>query len=86
MMTVVTFGDSILDCGHYNAHGLTPGGLIVRNDDRLFPDFRGRDLASRGPARLEHLARDGATVYDLPMQAFDLAIEGPAVALVLNQA
>src|SRR5207248_1660995 len=45
--TLYTFGDSILDCGHYNAHGVTPGGLLVRNDDRLFPEFRGRDLATR---------------------------------------
>src|SRR5262249_29535088 len=82
MMTVITFGDSILDCGAYNEHGVTPGGLIVRNDDRRFPEFRGRDLISRGPARLDHRAVDGATVYDLPMQALDLAIEGPAVALV----
>jgi lysophospholipase L1-like esterase len=82
MMTVVTFGDSILDCGHYNAHGLTPGGLIVRNDDRLFPEFRGRDLTSRVPARLEHRARDGATIDGLAAQVRGLAVEGPAVALV----
>lgn len=82
MMTLYTFGDSVLDCGHYNAHGVTPGGLIVRNDDRLFPEFQGRDLASRGPARLEHRARDGATVEDLPVQALGLRVEGPSLALV----
>jgi hypothetical protein len=81
---VYTFGDSILDCGHYNAHGVTPGGLLVSNDDALFPEFRGRDLASRGPARLEHRARDGATVASLPAQARDLrpAPDEPGVALV----
>ena len=81
---VYTFGDSILDCGHYNAHGVMPGGLLVSNDDALFPEFRGRDLASRGPARLEHRARDGATVASLPAQARDLrpAPDEPGVALV----
>jgi acyl-CoA thioesterase-1 len=82
MVTLYTFGDSILDSGRYNAYGVTPGGLLVRNDDRLFPDFRGRDLSARGPARLEHRARDGATVRDLPAQARGLRVDGPAVALV----
>ena len=62
MLTLYAFGDSVLDCGRYNAVGLDPGRLLVRNDDRLFPEFRGRDLASRGPARLAHRALDGATV------------------------
>ena len=81
---VYTFGDSILDCGHYNAYGLTPGGLLVTNQDALFPEFRGRDLSSRGPARLEHRARDGATLASLPAQARGLAPSSgePAVALV----
>jgi hypothetical protein len=53
-LTLYTFGDSILDCGHYNAYGVHPGQLIVRNNDKLFPEFKGRDLQSRGPARLDH--------------------------------
>ena len=81
-MLVVTFGDSILDCGRYNEFGVTPGQLLIRNDDRLFPEFRGRDLLSRGPARLEHRARDGATVRGLPAQAQGLRVEGDAVALL----
>jgi acyl-CoA thioesterase I len=81
-MLVVTFGDSILDCGRYNQYGVHPGQLIVRNDDRLFPEFRGRDLRSRGNARLDHRARDGATVRGLPTQAQGLAVEGPGIALV----
>jgi acyl-CoA thioesterase-1 len=36
MLTVHTFGDSILDSGRYNNLGLTPGQLLVRNDDGLF--------------------------------------------------
>ena len=82
MLTVYTFGDSILDCGRYNEFGITPGQLLVRNDDRLFPEFRGQDLLSRGPARLEHRARDGATVRSLPAQAQGLVAEAPAVALL----
>ena len=82
MFTVVTFGDSILDCGRYNAYGVHPGQLLVRNDDRLFPDYRGRDLASDGAARLEHRARDGGRVDDLPRQAEGLRLRGDAVALI----
>lgn len=82
MTSVYTFGDSILDCGRYNPHGVHPGQLLARNDDRLFPEFRGQDLASHGPARLEHRAVDGATVGDLPAQARGLAVDGDGVALL----
>jgi hypothetical protein len=83
VFTLYTFGDSILDSGSYNELGLTPGALIVRNDDRLFPEFRGRDLSSRGPARLVHRACDGAIADDLMSQLSRLpAPEGDAAALV----
>ena len=82
MLTVVTLGDSVLDCGHYNEVGLDPGQLLVRNEDRLFPAFAGRDLSARGPTRLEHRARDGSTLDDLPRQALGLPVDGPAVALL----
>ena len=80
--TLYTFGDSILDCGRYNTFGVHPGQLLVRNDDKLFPEFRGRDLRSRGPARLEHRARDGATVAGFPSQAKGINPGGEAVALL----
>lgn len=82
MLTVYTFGDSILDCERYNERGVHPGQLLVANDDRLFPEFRGQDLRSRGPARLDHRARDGATVTGLPSQARGLSVAGDAVALL----
>ncbi len=82
MHTLLTFGDSILDCGHYNAHGVHPGALLVRNDDARFPEFAGRDLASRGPARLEHRAQDGATVDDLPRQLRGVERRERATALL----
>ena len=82
MLTVYTFGDSILDCQAYNAFGVHPGALIVRNDDALFPEFRGRDLQSHRPARLEHRALDGATVSELPAEARNIRPQGECVALV----
>lgn len=82
MRTVYTFGDSILDCGHYNQYGVHPGQLLVQNDDRLFPEFRGQDLVSHGPAQLVRRARDGATVDGLSAQARDLRVENEAVALL----
>jgi len=82
MVTLYTFGDSILDCARYNEFGVHPGQLLVQNDDRLFPEFQGQDLTSRGPARLEHRARDGATVDGLPSQAQGLRVEKRAIALI----
>ena len=82
MFTVVTFGDSILDCAGYNDHGVHPGQLIVRNDDRLFPAFAGRDLSSSAPARLDHLAQDGGRVEDLKRQTRGMEVSGATVALV----
>jgi hypothetical protein len=81
-LTVLTLGDSILDSGAYNIHGLTPGKLLVENDDRLFPEFVGRDLSSAGPVRLEHRAADGARVPDLFRQARGLQPNGPAIVLL----
>ncbi|MCC2674299.1 MAG: GDSL-like lipase/acylhydrolase [Ramlibacter sp.] len=83
LLSVHTFGDSILDCGHYNAHGVHPGQLLVQNDDRLFPDFRGQDLRSRQGGQLDHRAVDGATVEGLQRQLAGLrAPSVPAVALL----
>jgi lysophospholipase L1-like esterase len=78
---LVTLGDSVLDCARYNDRDLDPGRLIVRNDDVLFPEFIGRDLRSRGPAALDHRARDGATVADLPRQVRGLSAH-PGVVLL----
>ncbi len=82
MLTLYTFGDSILDCRWYNDLGLDPGQLIVRNDDKLFPEFRGQDLSSRGDAGLVHRAVDGATVQNLPAQARGLNPSGDSVAIL----
>jgi phospholipase/carboxylesterase len=81
-LTLYTFGDSILDCRWYNDAGIDPGLLLVRNDDELFPDFRGQDLSSHGPVRLEHRAVDGATVASLPAQARNLAPAEKAAAIL----
>lgn len=81
-MKLYTFGDSILDCGWYNESGITPGQLLVHNDDDRFPEFQGRDLSSRGPAHLIHRAVDGATVAGLPVQARGLAAAEDSVAIL----
>ncbi|MEP0912554.1 SGNH/GDSL hydrolase family protein [Leptolyngbya sp. GB1-A1] len=82
MVTLYTFGDSILDCGRYNEYGVHPGQLLVQNDNRLFAEFEGQDLASIGSARLEHRARDGATVEGLPAQIKGLQVQGKSIALI----
>ncbi len=82
MVTLYTFGDSILDCGRYNEFGVHPGQLLVHNNDHLFPEFHAQDLESRGSARLEHRARDGATVTGLQSQAKGLHVKGRAIALL----
>jgi acyl-CoA thioesterase I len=82
MLAVYTFGDSILDCGHYNQFGVHPGQLLVRNDDKLFPEFRGQDLSASGPAELIHRAQDGATVAGLARQTHNLSVDGKALAIL----
>ncbi|HLL19293.1 MAG TPA: SGNH/GDSL hydrolase family protein [Rubrivivax sp.] len=81
-VALYTFGDSVLDCGHYNEHGVHPGQLLVRNDDKLFPEFKGWDLQSQGPARLVHRAQDGATVDGLQHQLRGENVAGPGIALL----
>ena len=70
MTTIYTFGDSILDCGRYNDHGVTPAALLARNDDALFPEFTGRDITTAvgGAVTVVARATDGATVADLSRQ------------------
>jgi acyl-CoA thioesterase I len=46
MTTIHTLGDSVLDCARYNERGIMPAELLARNDDLLFPEFRGRDLST----------------------------------------
>jgi acyl-CoA thioesterase I len=84
MLTVYTFGDSILDCSHYNDKGVDPGRLLVNNNDHLFPEFQGRDLctATHDEAVTELRAYDGSVVDDLFSQVEDLEVEEPSIALV----
>ena len=72
------------DCARYNTHRVAPAQLLLRNDDVLFPSFKGRDLASKGiEARLVERARDGATAADLEAQLRGLEVAPePAIALV----
>lgn len=84
MIELHTFGDSILDCAHYNEHGVHPGQLLVGNDDTLFPEFRGRDLRSISAARLVHHAVDGATIDGLPAQARGLNVRSASALALLT--
>jgi hypothetical protein len=68
LRTLYTFGDSMLDCSHYNGERVSPGTLLVENRDDLFAELRGRDLSSLGPAALAHRARDGAQLPHLSAQ------------------
>jgi len=79
------FGDSVFDCGHYNERGVTPQALLARNDDRLFPEFRGRDLWSlRGnkAVTVVHTAVDGATSADLERQISIRSVPRDAIVMV----
>ena len=40
-ISLVTLGDSILDCAGYNPYGVHPAALLLKNDDILFPEFKG---------------------------------------------
>lgn len=70
MRTLYTFGDSMLDCSHYNDDLVAPGALLCENRDDLFPEFAGEDLQSLGvgPVTLAHRARDGAVLHGLRAQ------------------
>src|SRR5687767_15477388 len=83
---IYTFGDSILDCSVYTG-GITPAGLLARNDDAEFPEFRGRDVSTMLGRQIEvmHRAEDGATVAALPLQIGRSAVpEGSLVLLTIG--
>jgi acyl-CoA thioesterase-1 len=84
MLTVYTFGDSILDCSHCNDKGVDPCRLLVNNNDQLFPEFQGRDLftATNEDAVTELRAYDGSFVDALVEQMEDLEVEEPSIALL----
>lgn len=53
--------------------GLGAASLLLRNDDTMWPEFRGRDLRTAHPAtRFALLAEDGATSVDLERAVFNL--------------
>ena len=83
MFTLYTFGDSILDCAHYNAERIDPAGLLASNRDDLFPEFRGRDLSARlGEVRVDRRAVDGSRSATCPTRPRGLRVDGPALAVL----
>jgi lysophospholipase L1-like esterase len=51
--------------GQYSTGKLGAASLLCRNDDKLWPEFKGRDLQ---PMRCLDLTADGATTESLPRQ------------------
>lgn len=75
-LTIHTFGDSVLDCARYNEARVHPAALLIRNNDRIYPEWRGRDLfhTKERPLFLDHRATDGATAEDLFAQTSQMHI------------
>jgi lysophospholipase L1-like esterase len=84
MTTIHTLGDSVLDCARYNERGVMPGHLLGRNDDRLFPEFRRRDLSTilARDVSVDHRARDGATVAELGAQLRGMRVHDEDVVVM----
>jgi hypothetical protein len=100
----VSLGDSQTDGDHYaladardrgvlrgrSGHGLGSGSLLWQNDDRVWPEFRGRDLRTRYPgARYLPLALDGAVIpsvrnWQLPRAARAVADRPVIVTLTVG--
>src|SRR3954469_9925771 len=69
MHWIYFLGDSVFDCGRFNAERATPGSLLSQNRDDLFPAFQGQDLKSRFPLyQVRDLSIDGARIEDLLLQ------------------
>jgi lysophospholipase L1-like esterase len=52
--------------GRASTDRLGAASLLARNDDQLWPDFRGRDLHTREPSlRFDSITADGATTHTL---------------------
>lgn len=51
-----------------SSSGKGAASLLMKNDDELWPEFRGRDLSSQGVTRFINLTADGATTHGLPGQ------------------
>ena len=62
---------------------LGAASLLVRNDDARWPEFAGRDLASRWPRlTVQNLATDGATIGDVFGDQLDQVEESSGEAIV----
>ena len=75
-LSIYTFGDSILDCGRYNRLGITPGQLLLENNDELYPLFKDKTLPNLlgRDCILNEYANDGSTVVLIPKQTNNLVI------------
>jgi len=65
----VNLGDS-LGAGYYATPGHSYRALLVKNDDALYPAYKGKDLQSRFPKlTVVDRAKSGATTSDVVLQA-----------------
>jgi hypothetical protein len=77
----VNLGDSI-GAGYYASSGHSYRALLVKNDDLLYPVYKGRDLASRFPSiKIVDKAKSGAVTSEVVAQA--LSVTGNAVGNTL---
>jgi lysophospholipase L1-like esterase len=85
-LVYVALGDSMSIDGYAGGTGRGAASLLLRNRDKDFPDWTGRDLVSRDPrARLHLLASDGATagtVASAQLPALRRSGVSPTVATV----
>lgn len=61
----LALGDS-LSIDKFAGHGLGAAALLHHNNDKVWPEFAGKDLVSRNPrCRFENRAQDGHTTEDV---------------------
>lgn len=85
MRYLYTLGDSVLDCGVYNHLRVTPGDLLFKNCDDIFPEFNQKTVKlvyGNIPIQLKHMAIDGSIVEDLFFQCRDVPFKKDDVALI----
>jgi hypothetical protein len=76
----VALGDSMSIDDYAGGPGRGAASLLHRNDNRDFPDWAGRDLASTVGIRV--LARDGAVTADVLQRQLPLITQAPALVTV----
>jgi lysophospholipase L1-like esterase len=77
----IALGDSMSIDDYAGQVGRGAASLLHRNADDDFPHWQGHDLSSRG-RRLQCLARDGASVYNILQDQLPQITDAPAVVTI----